>query len=118
MTQRFRNFAVLALILLSVLAVPDSLAAKTKPKLTMEKAREIATAKEAGKVSSGEVEKEHGRLIYSFDIQRDNQTHEVKVDANTGEIVKDSVEDPAAEQREQQEEAAKKAKPAKGSPQS
>jgi len=39
-------------------------------KITMEKAREIALTKvKGGKIETGELEREHGKLIYSFDIK-------------------------------------------------
>jgi len=56
--------------------------------------------KETGKIKSQELEKEKGRWIYSFDIERDKQVHEVKVDANTGEVIEDSVESAADEANE------------------
>jgi uncharacterized membrane protein YkoI len=82
-----------------------SFAAKSHTKLTQEQAKQIALKKEAGTVQSGELEKEKGRWIYSFDIQTGSQVHEVNVDANTGAVVEDSVEDPAAEAREKAQEA-------------
>jgi len=60
--------------------------------------------KETGKIESQELEKEKGRWIYSFDIERDKQVHEVKVDANTGEVIEDSVESAADEANERAEE--------------
>lgn len=74
-------------------------------KLTKQQAKTIATKKEPGKVQSGELEHENGRWIYSFDIKAGSQIHEVNVDANTGAVVEDSVEDPAAEAREKAQES-------------
>jgi Peptidase propeptide and YPEB domain len=91
----------LSTAMLSLIVVPFGQAGTThKTKLSMEEARKIAVAKEAGKVNSQELEKEKGRWIYSFDIERDKQIHEVAVDANTGEIVEDSVENAADEMKE------------------
>src|ERR1035438_3228552 len=56
-------------------------------KITMEQARKVALAKEAGTITEGELEREKGRLIYSFDIKMADGIHEVNVDAKTGEIV-------------------------------
>jgi uncharacterized membrane protein YkoI len=75
-------------------------ASKPKTQLTMEDARKIALQKESGNIKSQELEKERGRWIFSFDIERDKQIHEVGVDANSGEIVEDSVENPADEAKE------------------
>jgi hypothetical protein len=69
-------------------------------KITMEQAQKAALAKEAGKIQSKELEKEKRRLIYSFDIKMADGIHEVNVDAMTGEIVEDTVENAAAEAQE------------------
>src|SRR6266404_5086056 len=66
-------------------------------KITMEQAQKAALAKEAGKIQSKEMEREKGRLIYSFDIKTADGLHEVNIDAMTGEVVDDTVESPAAE---------------------
>jgi Peptidase propeptide and YPEB domain len=98
--------AMSAILMLSAaFAVPPK-----KPKLSMQEAQKIALEKEPGTIKSSELEKEHGVLIYSFDIVRDNQIHEVGVDANTGKIVEDKIEDPAAEAKEEQEEQEEQAK--------
>ncbi len=80
-------------------------AAKSHAKLTQQQAKAIALTKEQGTVQSGELEHEKGRWIYSFDIKNGSAIHEVNVDANTGAVVEDSVEDPAAEAREKAQEA-------------
>jgi len=80
----------------------------------MEEARKTALAKEPGKIHEQELEREDGRLIYSFDIKMKDGIHEVNVDAMNGAIVEDKVEDAAAEaaekaadkKRKQQEKAA------------
>jgi uncharacterized membrane protein YkoI len=69
-------------------------------KITMAQAEKAALAKEAGKIQEKELEREKGRLIYSFDIKMKDGMHEVNVDAVTGEIVEDTVESPAAEAKE------------------
>jgi DNA-binding protein YbaB len=69
-------------------------------KITMEQAQKTALAKEAGKIQSKEIEREKGRLIYSFDIKTADGIHEVNIDALTGEVVEDTVESAAAEARE------------------
>lgn len=69
-------------------------------KITMEQAQKAALAKEAGKIQEKELEREKGRLIYSFDIKMADGIHEVNVDAMTGEVVGDTVESVAAEAKE------------------
>ena len=82
-------------------------ATKPKPAVSRPDAEKIALQKEAGTIKSGELEKEHGRWIYSFDIQTTSGIHEVNVDANTGKVVEDTVESAAAEAREKKQDAAK-----------
>ena len=95
-----------------VLAAPAALLAKNQPqtpKLNMEQAQKIALEKEPGKIESKELEKEQGKLIYSFDIRTATGLHEVIVDAMTGNVIADKVETPADEAKEKQQDI-KKAK--------
>ena len=69
-------------------------------KITMEQAQKTALATEAGKIQSKEIEREKGRLIYSFDIRMADGIHEVNIDAMTGGVVEDTVESAAAEAKE------------------
>jgi hypothetical protein len=97
---------MLLAILLALLALPawaggHSKAALSKEaKITMEEAQKTALAKEPGKIKSKELEREKGRLIYSFDIKTADGLHEIQVDAMTGELVEDTVESAAAEAKE------------------
>ena len=75
-----------------------------KAKITMAEAQKIALAKEPGKLKSKELEKENGKLIYSFDIKTRSGVHEVNVDAVSGEIVEDKVESAADEAKEKQQD--------------
>jgi uncharacterized membrane protein YkoI len=102
MSRSFAARVVFSMMLAPVLFTLSNYAYASKPKtqLTMEDARKIALQKESGNVKSQELEKEKGRWIFSFDIERDKQIHEVGVDANTGEILEDSVENPADEAKE------------------
>lgn len=81
---------------------------KPNPKITMEQAKAVALQKESGTVKSSELEKEHGRWIYSFDISRPGGIREVNVDANTGKVVEDSNETAADEAKEAAKEHKKK----------
>ena len=60
-----------------------------------------------GIVASSELEKEHGKLIWSFDIKHPNSKDitEVQVDAKTGAIVSTQVETPADQAREKAADA-------------
>lgn len=75
-------------------------------RISMEQARRTALASQPGTITSSELEREHGKLIYSFDIKgRDHRTHEVHVDALTGKVIENKIETPAAEARERESEA-------------
>ena len=85
--------------------VPPALAAKAK--ISLEAARKTALAAvPGGTVRSEELEQEHGRLIYSFDIVVPGKTgvEEVNVSARTGKIVAKHHETPRAEIKEQAKE--------------
>ncbi len=74
-------------------------------KLTMEQAREIALKRAPGTVESGELEREHGKLVYSFDIRNDAGTiTEVQVDARDGSVVSVEEEDAQKEADEKRKE--------------
>ena len=100
------RMSTLLAILLALVALPawaggHSKAALSKEaKITMEEAQKTALAKEPGKIKSKELEREKGRLIYSFDIKTADGLHEIQVDAMTGELVEDTVESAAAEAKE------------------
>ncbi len=103
------NKSTFGTILLVLLALPawgadqskaSQAALSKEAKITMEQAQKIALAKEAGTIQEKEIEREKGRLIYSFDIKMADGIHEVNVDAVTGEVVEDTVESAAAEAKE------------------
>jgi uncharacterized membrane protein YkoI len=76
-----------------------------------------ATAKERlpkARLVAAEIERERGRLIYSFDFKTDGQggTDEVAIDALTGKLVSVSHESPKAEARENAADAKAAAKKA------
>jgi hypothetical protein len=65
----------------------------------------------AGKISAHELERENGKLIYSFDIKVAGKKgiEEVNVDAMTGAVVSKAHEDPSTEAKEKAEDAKKAA---------
>ena len=90
----------------------DQSALKAKAKISEADAKQIALAKVPnGSIKEGELEKEKGRLIWSFDIAIPGQTDikEVNVDAITGEVVAVETET-AAQQAKEKDEDAKKEK--------
>ncbi len=66
-------------------------------KITRSQAERTALSKVAhGKVTAGELEREHGKLIWSFDIAKPGtpDINEVQIDAKTGKIVSVTLETP------------------------
>ncbi len=104
----FRNAA----LVLSLLAAPVVSKAESK-KITIDEARTAALAVENGKIKSEEMEKEKGKQIYSFDIEMPNGLHEVNIDAVTGKVVEDTIENAKAEAKEAAEDAKQAARKAK-----
>ena len=109
--------SILAGILLALLTLPawgggqsktSQAALSREAKITMEQAQKTALDKEAGKIQSKEIEREKGKLIYSFDIKMADGIHEVNVDAMTGEVVEDQVESAADEAKEKAADKKKK----------
>ena len=82
-------------------------------KITPAAATATALAKvPGGKVQSAEIEKEGGKLVYSFDIKVAGKSgiDEVLVDAATGAVISTTHETPADEAKEAKEAKAKAAK--------
>lgn len=102
----------------AVLALSPVYAAKTETqadlqkeaKISMKKARSIALKKvRHGKISSEELEREKGKLIYSFDVKNDKGTiTEVNVDAMNGKVVDVHEESAAKEAAEKKKESKEK----------
>jgi Peptidase propeptide and YPEB domain len=87
--------------------VPASL--KSQAKISLEDARTTAIKKVPGEIKEEELEKENGKLLYSFDIQATGQKDitEVQVSAMDGTIVSVEKENAASEAKEQKQDAAK-----------
>ena len=109
------NKAILALAALSSLALTQAFAAEP-PQAAL--ARQASVSKAAatktalsrvpgGQVRSAEIEREHGRLIWSFDLAQAGKSGitEVQVSATTGKIVSEQHESGAHEAAEAAAEA-------------
>jgi hypothetical protein len=84
-----------------------------KAKITPDAAMASALAKvPGGTISSAEIERENGKLIYSFDIKTTGKSgiDEVNVNAMTGDVAPVSHEGAAAEKKEAAVDKAKAAK--------
>ncbi|MBA3646158.1 MAG: PepSY domain-containing protein [Gemmatimonadaceae bacterium] len=128
------NIAVAALALTAAAGTSSAqmVAAKTNAKVTAPKHRKVETeadlmkiakvSKEAATttalarvpgatVSSSELEREHGKLLWSFDLKTAGKTgiDEVQVDAMTGAVIGKTVhESPKTEKKEARQEAKEK----------
>jgi uncharacterized membrane protein YkoI len=71
-------------------------------KISEPAARQIALARVPGTVQSEELELEHDRVVYSYDIKQPDKAgvEEVQVDAKTGKIVSVKHESEAKEKQE------------------
>jgi uncharacterized membrane protein YkoI len=78
-------------------------ALKAEAKITLEAATQTALAKvPGGTIKSSELERENGKLIWSFDIAKPKTRNisEVQVDAKTGTIVSETTETPKQQRAE------------------
>jgi uncharacterized membrane protein YkoI len=108
-----KTIRIATLTLIAALAVTPALFAETQAqlqkeaKISMAKARAIALEKApGGTIASAELEREHGKLIYSFDIKRGmHGVTEVNVDAKNGKVVSVTHESAAKEAAEKKQEA-------------
>jgi hypothetical protein len=79
-------------------------------KVTKEAAQTTALERAPGTVESAELEREHGKLVYSFDIRNGRGTiDEVQVSAITGKIVRVEHENKKQEAAEKRKDAKEKA---------
>lgn len=89
-------------------AKEDPAALQKEAKITKDQAQATALKRAPGKVEDAELEREHGKLVYSFDIRNAKGTiDEVQVSAITGKIVRvehETKEQEAAEKKKEAEE--------------
>jgi hypothetical protein len=105
--------SILALGLLAACSGPTLAAAenrksqKAEAKVTQLEAEKTALAKiPGGSIKSAELEKEGGKLVWSFDIAtpKSRNLTEVQVDAKVGTIVSTEIETPRDEAKEAEDE--------------
>lgn len=78
-----------------------------KAKIGKDQAQKVALERVPdGTIKSAELETEHGKLIWSFDIARPKTANitEIQVDAKTGAIVSQQVETPSEQAKESRAE--------------
>jgi uncharacterized membrane protein YkoI len=100
--QILRLQIVVAMLLSLVVGAQSGALAQTpKPAVTKEAARKTVLAKVPGAhIFSAELEKEEGKLVWSFDLRDHWKLEEAWVDAATGEVIKLEVETKASEAKE------------------
>lgn len=84
-------------------------ALKKDAKISVEAARATALKKVPGEIQEEELEKENGKLVYSFDIRVTGQKDitEVQVSAIDGSIVSVEKENAASEAKEKKQDSGK-----------
>ncbi len=105
MNTRYNVRSLAVAVALACVSATPLLAAKESPTslqtqatIAEEAATQTALARvNGGKIKSAELEREHGQLIWSFDISKPHSRNiaEVQVDAETGEVVSEQIETPA-----------------------
>jgi uncharacterized membrane protein YkoI len=102
------SIATVVLLSLNGLSADQSQAfLQRQAKITEAEARKIALAKVYhGTIKSSELEKENGKLIWSFDVTKPGTRNitELQIDAKTGEIVSIQTESPRDQAREARSE--------------
>ncbi|HEV7661256.1 MAG TPA: PepSY domain-containing protein [Allosphingosinicella sp.] len=103
-----KSFIPIVAAALAVSFAQPGLGQRHSSPISMQVARDRALAVvPRGRVRSVELEREHGRLIYSFDITVPGRAgvEEVQISALTGRLISRRHESAAAELRERQAEA-------------
>jgi hypothetical protein len=102
--------SIAALVLLSLTLTLASAQATPKERISKAQATKIVLERfKGGKIKDVELEKEEGKLVWSFDIKVGKELKEVWVDARTGLVIKSVTESAAEEKAETKaEKAAKK----------
>lgn len=92
-------------------AEPSQAQLQAQAKVSQEQATRTALARVPNaKVRSAELEREHGKLVWSFDLAQDGKSGvtEIQVDARTGRVVSQKKESAAQEASEAAREAREK----------
>ncbi len=111
--MRHSTRITIATLAASLAIVGSAAAQKTKPETQAQLMRQAKISKAVatktalskvpgGKVKSSEIERENGKLIYSFDIKVAGKSgiEEINVDAITGDVVAHEHETPKSEKKE------------------
>ncbi|WP_427914101.1 PepSY domain-containing protein [Ramlibacter sp. MMS24-I3-19] len=95
----------------AIAAEPSQAQLQAQAKISQEQATATALSRVPnGKVQSVELEREHGKLVWSFDIAQEGRSgvSEIQVDARNGKIVSQKQESASEEASEASKEAQEK----------
>ncbi len=100
-----RHSPALLLVSTVMLALPGWASAAPAARRTIPRQQAVRTALAGvpgGRIGSAELEREGGRLVWSFDISRPGfvDVTEIQVDAHSGAIVSRKTESPTQERKE------------------
>jgi uncharacterized membrane protein YkoI len=110
-TERLLALFVAIALSATVFAAPTEAELTKESKISKSQAEKTALDKvPGGTIQSGELEREHGKLVWSFDIATNSTSHvtEVQVDAKSGKIVSVRAETQAEQAKEAAGEESKK----------
>lgn len=103
-----KSWMVFALVVVPLLAKAESMPPANR--VSIEKAREVATKAFQGEIQGEELEFEGGKWIYSFDLKsaKDKRVHEIHIDAINGKVLNIHTETVADEKKEMIEDVKEK----------
>ncbi len=102
--------SLIALLVCMIVVSTSFAQKKNDAKITKEQATKVALEQfKDAVIQSSELEKEEGKLIWSFDLKVGETTKEVWVDAKTGKVIKAEEESAVKEKEEQVSDKAEKA---------
>lgn len=81
------SISIILLTIVLGVGIYKSDAAKSNPELTYEDIKDIAESQYAGTITEIELERKHGKNVYEVELTSDEKQYELKLDANTGEVV-------------------------------
>lgn len=70
------------------LGIYHSNAAQAEPKLNIDEIKELVTAQYPGTITEVDIDKGFNKVIYEVEVENDGKEYEIKLDGNTGEILK------------------------------
>ena len=63
-------------------------AAQAQPKLSTDEIKELVSAQYPGTITEVEVDKGFNKVVYEVEVESDGKEYEIKLDGNTGEVLK------------------------------